>query len=67
MTVRTKEALRYLGYKDKIIDAKTMQMIEESFEELEKISVPKCIYRIFDISFVDDILIHSKNLKKNLN
>jgi len=72
MDRRTKEAVRYLGYKRTAIDKKTLIMIQESFQELEKISELKSIYRIFDLTEQDDelqidnLLIKSKSLQKNL-
>lgn len=73
MDTRTKEAVRYLGYGKCAVDEKTMQMIQESFDELEQLADKKSIYRIFEISSIDtDILsigkieIQSKNLQKNL-
>lgn len=73
MDARTKEAVRYLGYGKTAIDEKTLSMIRESFEELERISEPKCVYRILELSFPekDELLIcnlhvKSKNLYRNL-
>ena len=55
------------------MDKTTLSLIRESLEELEKISGPKCIYRIFEFSFLQDgelqifnLHIKSKNLYKNL-
>ncbi|QEE14654.1 vitamin B12 dependent-methionine synthase activation domain-containing protein [Promethearchaeum syntrophicum] len=44
-----KEILRYLGGTDKNNDQITDQLIDESIEEVRKISVPKFQYRIFEI------------------
>ena len=73
MDTRTKEAIRYLGYGKSSIDEKTYVLIQECFEELERISVPKCVYRIFELSFphedelqICNLHIKSKNLYKNL-
>lgn len=72
MDRRTKEAVRYLGYKQIAIDEKTLAMIQETFDELDKISVLKSNYRIFELSEKDDELqignlqIKSKSLQKNL-
>lgn len=67
MDNRTKEAIRYLGYGKTAIDKKTLTMIRESFEELEKIIELKSIYRVFEFSEKDDNLqIQSKSLQKNL-
>lgn len=72
MDRRTKEAVRYLGYKQIAIDEKTLAMIQETFDELDKICVLKSNYRIFELSEKDDELqignlqIKSKSLQKNL-
>jgi len=67
-----KEAVRYLGYGKTAIDEKILILIQESFQELEKISELKSIYRIFELTEQDDILqfgnlqIISQSLQKNL-
>lgn len=73
MDMRTREAVRYLGYGRHAIDERTLQLVEDSFLELEQIVHAKFIYRIFEITFSDmDVLtignmkIKSKNLSKNL-
>lgn len=73
MDIRTKEAVRYLGYGKATVDDKTLQMIQESFQELANISEAKCIYRIFELSFSEEeelqicnLHIKSKSLQKNL-
>lgn len=73
MTTKIKEAIRYLGYGKTSVDEKTLIMIQECFEKLEKISEPKCVYRIFELSLpkenelqICNLHIKSKNLYKNL-
>lgn len=73
MDIRTKEAVRYLGYGKCAIDDKTLQLIQESFEELEQVADKKFIYRIFELSTIDEntfsignVKIQSKNLRTNL-
>lgn len=73
MDIRTKEAVRYLGYGKTAVDEKTLLMIQESFEELETISEPKSVYRIFELLSPDEqelqicnLRIKSKSLQKNL-
>lgn len=73
MNIRTREAVRYLGYGKCAVDEKTLQMIQESFDELERLAEKKSIYRIFEVSAKDEntlsigkIEIHSNNLRKNL-
>lgn len=73
MDIRTKEAVRYLGYGKCAVDDQTLHLIQESFEELEKIAQKKFIYRIFELSSIDEntfsignVKIRSKNLRTNL-
>ena len=73
MDKRTKEAVRYLGYGKTAVDERTLQMIQESFAELERISEPKSVYRIFELSHpkeeelqICNLHIKSKSLYKNL-
>lgn len=73
MDVRTKEAVRYLGYGNHAIDGRTLALIANSFQELEKVAGRRIIYRIFDVSFGDNnslsigtLKITSRNLSRNL-
>lgn len=73
MNIRTREAVRYLGYGRNAIDERTLKMIQESFAELEQIADARFVYRIFEISFeqenvlkIGKTTIESKNLSKNL-
>ena len=72
MDRRTKEAIRYLGYKKTTIDEEILSIIQESFQELEKISELKSIHHIFDLTEKDDelqignLLIKSQSLQRNL-
>lgn len=43
------EALKYIGYKNSIIDKETNKLLNKSIDELNKIIEPKYIYEIFDI------------------
>lgn len=47
------EALRYIGYKSKVVDKDTNKSLNESITELQEISELKYVYRIFDIKKVD--------------
>ena len=58
MDIRTREAVRYLGYGRHAIDERTLQLVEDSFKELEHIVNAKFTYRIFETTFPD-----TKNLK----
>lgn len=73
MDIRTKEAIRYLGYGKRAVDEKTMLLIQECFDELEKIAEAKSVYRIFEVDFLGENLlqiasmnIQSKSLNVNL-
>lgn len=73
MDIRTKEAVRYLGYRKCAVDDKTLQVIRESFQELERFADKKSIYRLFELSVTDEnkllignAEIHSRNLRANL-
>ena len=73
MDTRTREAIRYLGYGKHQVDEKVLQLIRESFEDLEKTASPKMTYCICPVSFpkagkviVDSFEIASKSLYKNL-
>ena len=73
MDERTKEAVRYLGYGNHAIDARTLALIASSFQELEKAAGRRVIYRIFDVSpeendtlSIGTLKIQSRNLKRNL-
>ena len=73
MDIRTREAVRYLGYGHHAIDETTLELIQESFRELDQFSSGRFIYRIFEISIdkpnrihIDNLLVESINLCKNL-
>lgn len=73
MDRRTKEAVRYLGYGTHAVDEPTLDLIQDSFQELEEHADARFIYRIFEITEQNEdeltigmIKIHSKNLSKNL-
>lgn len=74
MDIRTKEAVRYLGYGRHAIDERTLELIQDSFRELEQIADARFVYRIFEIIeqnenelSIGNLKIKSKNLCKNLN
>ena len=49
MDVRTREAVRYLGYGGHAADEQTLALLEDSFGELEETAKRRIIYRIFDV------------------
>lgn len=74
MDRKTKEAVRYLGYGNHAVDEKTLALIQDVFNETDRIAEHRIIYRIFDLNSIDDdcvyiehLKIKSKNLKKNLS
>lgn len=48
--INKKEVLRYLGYKNQAIDEITNKLIEQSMEEIKKITNERYVYKLFDIS-----------------
>lgn len=73
MDIRTREAVRYLGYGRHAIDERTLTLIQDSFQELDQVSDARFVYRIFEISKADEngltignLEIKSRNLAKNL-
>lgn len=71
--INRKEVERYLGYGKNAADERTANLIEECIFQIEKISHPRSVYRIFDLSVAKDDIIeaagmrmYSKNLAKNL-
>lgn len=73
MDTRTKEAVRYLGYGRHAVDEATMNLISQSFQELEKVANARIVYRIFlvyaladDRIEIDGMEIKSKSLGKNM-
>lgn len=73
MDTRTREAVRYLGYGRHAIDDQTYALIQDSFEELERVAKQRIVYRIFELQVtdkkyieVDGLNIVSGDLVKNL-
>lgn len=74
MDIRTREAVRYLGYGSHAVDDHIRTMIDSSFQELEQAADMRIVYRIFDVSSgtnehlkIGQLDIDSKNLAKNLS
>lgn len=73
MDIRTKEAIRYLGYGKHAVDDQTQLLISDSFKELEQAANAKSIYRIFDFNItgtnrltIGKLNIESRHLSKNM-
>ncbi len=54
MDTRTKEAVRYLGYGNHAVDGQTLELIRDSFEELDRVADKRIIYRIFDVNVTEN-------------
>lgn len=73
MKIREKEAIRYLGYGKTKVDEQTLQLIRESFERLEVISRPDCVWRALELKAfgngelqMGNMQVQSSHLEKNL-
>lgn len=72
--LRTKEAIRYLGYGKHAVDSRTLALIEDSFRELEQCARAKSVYRIFGCNrdaenetTIGKMKVRSRSLGRNLN
>ena len=69
---RVREAVRYLGFGRNEADERTLELIQQSFKDLEQEAGPKSICQIFDLNhtetedwyWTDEI--QSKSLSRNL-
>ena len=73
MDRRTREAVRYLGYKNHAVDDHTLFLVRSSFQELEQEAQKRIIYRIFDLRtngrqqiMIGNMTVESRSLSKNL-
>lgn len=72
MDLRTREAIRYLGFGKHQVDDQTLRLIHESFDELEKLAEKKAVYEVYDLLiknetvYIGNLCITSKNLYMNL-
>lgn len=68
----TKEAIRYLGYKNHRVDKNTLELIGESFQELDSIATKRMIYKNSTLNmdknyiYIANMKIESNDLRKNL-
>ena len=70
ISINKEEVLRYLGYKDQIIDEKIMNTIDECIKEVKEIITPRVIYEYKDIKIIDEgveILGTNLQLKEKTN
>ncbi|HZK00732.1 MAG TPA: methionine synthase [Tissierellaceae bacterium] len=56
VNINKDQVLRYLGYKDQILDNLTNKLIDESIKEVSGLVNPKYTYKIFDIARSKDKL-----------
>lgn len=73
MDRRTREAVRYLGYKNHAVDDHTLTLIQDSFQELDLVADKRIIYRIFDLDTdgreqlkIGSMTVSSRQLSRNL-
>lgn len=72
MDFKTRDAIRYLGYKNQLPDAQTLEEINQLMAELERVCTPKYTMREVAISIenntvnFDFFTVESRNLAKNL-
>lgn len=71
--MRTREAVRYLGYGRHTVDDGTRRLLSDSFAELDGMESAKSVYRIFDLCMegegrlrIGNLDIASRSLEKNL-
>ena len=62
-----------MGYGNHAVDGQTLELIRDSFEELDRVADKRIIYRIFDVNVTENesldigkLHITSRNLSKNL-
>ncbi|HJB83275.1 MAG TPA: Vitamin B12 dependent methionine synthase activation subunit [Candidatus Mediterraneibacter intestinavium] len=73
MERREKEAVRYLGFGKNAVDDRTLALIRESFEDLDREAGKKSVHRIFEPGQITDerivigpMDIRSRSLSRNL-
>ena len=49
MDKKRREAIRYLGFGRNAADERTYELIEASFDDLNREASPRFVYRIFDL------------------
>ena len=52
---RVREAVRYLGFGKNEADERTLELIQQSFKDLEQEAGPKYICQIFDLNHTEDV------------
>lgn len=74
MDKRRQEIVRFLGLGKHAVEERILQLIHDLYSEVETIAEPKYIYRIFELSMLDDselqignLVIKSDKLYKNLS
>lgn len=73
MNIDKSEALRYLGYNGTMPDDRTAEQVDHCFSELEKITVPRSLNRIFPVDFepegvkIGNMRISSRDLCNHLS
>ena len=49
MDKKRREAIRYLGFGRNAADERTYELLEASFDDLNREASPRFVYRIFDL------------------
>lgn len=72
--MNVKETLRYLGYHGQEADSLVLALVEQCWQELERISSPKSVYQEYPLRFFEEDGIdgygfrtHSRALRRNLD
>ena len=73
MIINRNEALRYMGFGRNKPDERTLELMEECIDEVQKVMQPRCVHRRFDLQVDGDdniyaggLTFHSRNLARNL-
>lgn len=61
----TREAIRYLGYKDHKVDSRVLDMIHELFEQIRRVENKKSIYQIYDLNISKDGILRFGTIETN--
>ena len=71
--IKQSEVLRYLGYRGQKADETIMERIRECIRETLKVIQPRCVYRRFPLTFLEEdtmeaggLVLKSRNLSTNL-
>lgn len=74
MEINKSEVLRYLGYKNQVIELRLDKIIDSCIEEMKDIAIPRSVYKVFDVEILEDgvylkeygILLKGKDIREHL-